>query len=78
MAQQGVLGGGRDGASSRGSVTTSMMLGGDVCLAMLVWTSGLPFGNLRMEAPETGVAGPTNTRQRALTGGDDHGKRPPR
>jgi hypothetical protein len=42
------------------------------------WTSGLLFANLRMQAPETGVAEPTNTRQSALTGGHEHGKPPHR
>ncbi len=42
----------------------------------LSWTSGVSFVNLCVQAPETGVAGPTNSPQSALTGGDGHGKRP--
>src|SRR5574342_359323 len=42
----------------------------------LSWTCGLSSGNLRMRAPATDVPGSASISQRALTGGDNHGKRP--
>ena len=61
-----------------GGVNTAVTNALGVATAPTFTANSIAGDPYNVTASATGVAGPTNTRPSALTGGDDHGKRPHR